>query len=448
MDINVSLPANGWRPRAYQMPAWDALERGCKRALLFWHRRAGKDDICLHWAASAAFLRVGVYWHMLPEASQARKAIWDAVNPHTGKRRIDEAFPLELRAVTRENEMFIRFVNGSTWQVIGSDNFNSLVGSPPVGLVASEWALSKPQAWAYLRPILAENGGWALFITTPRGKNHAYRMLQGMRGAEGWYTEVLSALKTDVFTPQQLLREQSELIAEHGEAIGRAMYRQEYMCEFDAPVIGAVYPEELQAARDEGRILRVPHDPKLPVSTYWDLGYGDTNCIWFAQRLRGEVRVIDYLEGNKKGLDHYAREIGQRKYNYAEHWLPHDGASGDVRSGKSAVDVLKPLVPGKVKVTPRLSVEQGVKLVRALLPRCVFDEMKTADGFDGLVNYRRDVNKQTAEERAEFVHDWASHPADAFRTMAVAMDEEKRPAEASPDDWIKRRGTEAGWMAA
>ena len=91
--MNIILPHNGWRPRPYQMPAWAALEGGCKRLALAWHRRAGKDDVCLHWAAREAMLLPGNYWHMLPQQNQARKAIWDAVNPATGKRRIDDAFP-------------------------------------------------------------------------------------------------------------------------------------------------------------------------------------------------------------------------------------------------------------------------------------------------------------------------------------------------------------------
>jgi hypothetical protein len=154
----IELPA-GWAPRGYQKKLWQYLEHGGKRADVAAHRRWGKDDIALNRAACAAFERVGTYWHMLPEAAQARKAIWDAINPHTGRRRIDEAFPKELRANTREQDMLIRFVNGSTWQVLGSDNYDSLVGSPPVGVVFSEWALAKPDAWTYTRPILAENGG-------------------------------------------------------------------------------------------------------------------------------------------------------------------------------------------------------------------------------------------------------------------------------------------------
>ena len=170
--MDIILP-NRWRPRDYQRRLWDYLETGGKRAVAVWHRRAGKDEVCLHWAACAAMQRVGNYWHMLPEASQARKAIWDAINPHTGRRRIDEAFPPSIRVGQRDDDMRIKLASGSVWQVVGSDNFNSLVGSPPTGLVFSEYSLTNPAAWDYLRPILAENGGWCVFMMTPRGRNHA-----------------------------------------------------------------------------------------------------------------------------------------------------------------------------------------------------------------------------------------------------------------------------------
>ena len=128
---------NKWEPRWYQKPAWDYLEGGGKLLYEVAHRRWGKDDVTLHFTAQSAMLKKGGYWHMLPQASQARKAIWAAVNPHTGERRIDEAFPKEIRENTNENEMFIRFITGSTWQVVGSDNYDSLVGASTVGAIRS-----------------------------------------------------------------------------------------------------------------------------------------------------------------------------------------------------------------------------------------------------------------------------------------------------------------------
>lgn len=239
----IKIP-NNWKPRPYQRNLWSFLENEGKRAVAVWHRRGGKDDVCLNYTATAAIDRVGSYWHMLPQANQARKAIWGAVDANTGQKRIDQAFPMEIRKKTRNDEMSIEFVNGSTWQVIGSDNYNALVGSGPCGIVFSEYSLSKPESWTYLRQILMENNGWALFIYTPRGKNHGKDMLDLAMSEEGWFSEVLTAGQTGVFTEKQLDQEKRELIKEKGYSKGLAFFNQEYFCSFTQAFEGkAVYPD-------------------------------------------------------------------------------------------------------------------------------------------------------------------------------------------------------------
>ena len=240
-SASVTLP-NEWRPRHYQMPLWRYLENGGKRAIAIWHRRAGKDDLCLHWTAVSAMMKPGTYWHMLPEYAQARKAIWTAINPHTGKRRIDEAFPQAIRATTNEAEMFIRFKNGATWQVVGSDRYNTLVGSGVAGLVFSEWALAKPEAWGYLEPMVNESGGWALFITTPRGRNHAVSMYESALAKPGWHSELLTPRETLAFTEDQLETARQSSIELYGEDAGNAIFDQEYWCSFDVAVEGGLIP--------------------------------------------------------------------------------------------------------------------------------------------------------------------------------------------------------------
>jgi hypothetical protein len=254
----VRIP-NNWNPRPYQQKCWNYFERGGKRYSGVWHRRAGKDDVCLHLAAVKLHERIGNYWHMLPEYSQARKAIWEAVNPHTGKKRIDEAFPKELRKRTNNQEMFIEFKCGSTWQVVGSDSYDSLVGTTPIGVVFSEWALADPNAWAYLSPILEENGGWAAFITTSRGDNHAKSMHEMLRKSDGGLAEILTPEDTGVFTKAQLARILDELIELYGESEGTIKFQQEYLCMWVNAYRGKrVYP-------DFNRRVHVADDDLLPV---------------------------------------------------------------------------------------------------------------------------------------------------------------------------------------
>ncbi|MGN6124877.1 MAG: hypothetical protein ACTHOJ_18175 [Sphingomonas oligoaromativorans] len=420
----VQLP-NGWRPRDYQMPAWLYLEKGGRHAELLWHRRAGKDEICLHRAAVAAHERPATYWHMLPQAAQARKAIWEAINPHTGKRRIDEAFPKSLRTTTREQEMMIKFKCGSTWQVVGSDNFNSLVGSPPAGVTVSEWALANPAAAAYLRPILLENNGWQLYITTPRGKNHAWRSYQAGLSTPGVFAQRLSAEQTGALSREAL---ETELVAYqklYGTDAGRALFRQEYYCDENAAILGAIYGAEMRQAADEGRVCDIVIDPALPVHTAWDLGYTDDTAIWFYQVVRGEIRFVDFYSASGKDIPHFVQVLRDRAagygFRYGEHWLPHDAAARTLASGgKSVVEQLGALGV-RCKLVPNLSVQDGIQAVRMVMPAAWFDRERCADGVEALEQYQREWDPEKRVFSNTPKHDWTSHPADAFRMAAVSM---------------------------
>lgn len=426
----IQIP-NGWRPRPYQMPLWGALERGKKRAIPIWHRRAGKDDVALHWTAVAAHQRKGVYWHMLPQANQARKAVWDAINPHTGLKRVDEAFPRALRSNTRQQDMTIELRCGSLWQLVGSDNYNSLVGTPPVGIVFSEWALADPAAWAYLSPILEENGGWSIFITTPRGKNHAYRMLQHARANPAdWFAEVLTVDDTAMLAPERYETIRRERIAEFGEVFGEALCEQEYRCSFEAAVLGAYYSKEMADAERDGRICDLVADPSQPVHTAWDLGVDDSTAIWFFQVLAGGLLVIDYYESSGVGAEHYVEVLRERDYPYGFDFVPHDAKVREWGTGRTRVETLESL-GRKPRKVPDHSLADGINAARRTIPRCRFDAERCERGLEALRHYhaKYDEEARTLDKLPE--HDWASHGADAFRYMAMAW-QELRAADPPP----------------
>jgi phage terminase large subunit len=417
----IQLP-NSWKPRPYQKTAWDYLERGGKHAELVWCRRAGKDEVALHRTAVAAFERIGGYWHMLPMASQARKAIWNAVNPKTGKKRIDEAFPPEIRRKKNDQEMYIEFVNGSTWQVLGSDNYNSMVGAPPVGIVYSEWALSNPAAKAYLRPIIAENDGWQIFITTPRGKNHAFTTFRGAQENKDSFAQIVTARDTGQYTPEQLDNLRAEYVKDYGEALGTAYFEQEFLCSFETPIMGSVYAKELRDAAD--RIRVVPYDPSRPVHLFWDLGRADKTAIWFAQLGPFEYRVIDYLEDTGKHIGEYIVALQRKKYVYGDCWLPHD-ANNELLAAERTVAQQLRNGGFKTRMVPKTSIDTRIEAARLIFPMVWFDEAKCETGIDALRNYRYRVDEDTKQFSNEPLHDWASHASDSFGYMAVALKEAK-----------------------
>ncbi len=427
----VNLP-NEWSPRDYQLPFLRYMDPHVTlrigsigqggRAVLVWHRRSGKDSTALNFTACAAHRRVGVYWHMLPTATQARKAVWDGID-RDGRNILKQVFPPEIRAATNKQEMKIELKCGSVWQLCGSDNYNNLVGANPVGVVFSEYSLADPAAWDYVRPILAENGGWAVFIFTPRGRNHGYTLLQMAQQNPEWFAQVLSVDDTrrpdgqPVTTPEAIDEDRKSGMAEE-------MIRQEYWCSFDAALVGAYYGRQMEQARKDGRIGSVPYDPKLPVETWWDLGVGDSTSIWFAQRVGLEVRLIDYLEASGEGLPYYVKALQAKPYVYGRHIAPHDIEVRELGTGKSRKETAAKLGI-RFDVAPAQSIEDGIEAVRSMLPSCWFDEAKCSRGIEALSQYRKEWNDKTRDFKNAPYHDWTSHGADAFRYGAVARERGK-----------------------
>lgn len=425
--MEVELP-NQWQPRLYQFPAWDYLQKGGKHCELVWHRRAGKDEIALHWAAVSAFTRLGNYWHCLPKATQARKALWEAVNPHTGKRRINEAFPPEIQASVNDHEMLIRFPNGSTWQVVGSDNFDTLVGSPPIGISFSEWPICNPAAWAYLRPILAENGGWAIFNGSPRGRNHAWRTFIGAQKEPTSFAQVLPATSTNVFTPAQLASELRQLINDYGEDYGQSMYDQEYGCSFEAANLGAILGRALVRAEQDGRISDdVVYDRDgAPIEISCDIGRRDATSIWFWQPCVGGFRIVDYDKDSGLDADEWCTRInerlGDRKLGCI--WLPHDARAKTFSAKHTAVEIfMSRFGPQKVSITPDASKTDRINAARRVISRCSFNRTNCEKGLDGLASWSYVYDEERKEFSKEPDHNWASHDGDGFSYGALVMEE-------------------------
>jgi phage terminase large subunit len=204
-EVLYPLPADGWTARPYQQRFWHAMEKGCKRAVCVWHRRCGKDQCSINWTACASQERVGLYLHILPTAKQARKIVWEGMD--NGGRPFLAAFPDsdnpgegKFTVRKRDDEMKLWLANGSQWQAVGADDPDvALRGTNPVGVVLSEYATTPKMRAIWdnvLRAILTANGGWVVFIYTPRGKNHGHALYQMAKQNPDWFCEVLTVEDT------------------------------------------------------------------------------------------------------------------------------------------------------------------------------------------------------------------------------------------------------------
>lgn len=406
----ITVPLD-WAPRPYQFPLWKFMEDGGKRAVAVWHRRAGKDLLSVNWCAVSALTRPGLYWHLFPTYNQGRKIAWDGMT--RDGRKFIEHFPKEMWEAVNNTEMRLTLKNGSIYQVVGTDNVDRLVGANPVGVVFSEYSLQDPRAWDYIRPILAENGGWALFIYTARGRNHGYDMLNMARRNERWFQQVLTVDDTRAISKDAVDEERESGMPEE-------MIQQEFYCSFDAPLVGSYYGNAMAKLLADGKLTSLPYEPRLEVHTAWDLGMGDSTSIVFFQKHGQEIRVIDYYENSGEGLSHYAKIVKEKDYVYGEHLAPHDIQVREMGTGKSRLEVARELGI-RFRVVPNLRIDDGIEAVRTTLPKCWFDEKKCSHLIESLRQYRKDFDEKNKVFRDRPLHDWTSHPADAFRYMCVGL---------------------------
>lgn len=380
------------------------------------------------------FDRVGSYYYILPTYAQGKKIIWEGIDRDGFKHT--KHLPDFLRLKTNNSEMMIEALNGSVFRIIGSDNIDSIMGTNPVGVVFSEYSLQNPIAWDLIRPILAENDGWAIFNYTPRGKNHGWELAEMAKENDKWFYQLQSVKDTTRPDGSPVITE--DIIQEERDAgMDEALIQQEFYCDFNAANQGAYYGKQMQQAEEEGRIKGFEYEPELEVDTFWDLGISDSTCIVFVQSVGKEHRIIDYYESNNEGLEHYLQLVHDKPYTYGTHWAPHDIKVREFTSGMSRLEAAFNFkdkdgedIGIDFEIVPDISIQDGIDAVRRILHKCWFNNTKepkdgnSVSGVWWLVNALKSYHKEYDEKRHCYrdnpLHDWSSHPADAFRYFAVA----------------------------
>ena len=406
--VRITIP---YAPRRAFQPFHNRKHRW---SVLVCHRRAGKTVACINELikeAAICDLPSPRFAYVAPELGQAKDIAWSYLL------RFTECFGADRRI--NHSELWVELPNNDARiRIYGANNPDRLRGIYLDGVVLDEFGDMDPTVWTQvIRPALSDRRGRAIFIGTPRGRNVFHRMWKRAEGDPDWCSLSLPASATGILDAAELADARSMMTEEE--------YAQEYECSFEAAVRGAYYGREINAAEADGRLSAVPHDPRLPVHTAWDLGMADSTVIWFFQAVGREIRVIDVLKGEGVGLDWYARELQQRGWLWGEHHLPHDVEVKELGTGRSRREVLYGLGI-RATVCPSLPLADGIEAVRSLLPRCWFDKEKCADGIEALRMYRRTWDDKRREFSPAPWHDWTSHYADALRYFALGHRE--RPA--------------------
>lgn len=472
MSKVITIP---YAPREWAKPFHANLKR---MGVLLLHRRAGKSTAVINhhlraalddgWEATRlTYLRPTLsnadlkelihppggrhYGHVMPTRVQAKGTMWDKLKFYI------QGIP---GVKTNEQELLVRLPNRNKVQLFGADDPDSLRGFAFSGLSFDEYSQQPANIYSeVLSKALADHLGYALFVGTVKGEDHLYKTYKAATDPQKpenhakWYSlwqDIDKSLSSEDGITIQLLEQamaDDRSLVEDG-LMTQDEFDQEWYLSVDAAIKGAYFGKEMAAALKTKRIGTVPFDPALPVDTDWDLGMDDYTAIIFSQSTRtGEVRLIDYDEGSGEGLPYYVRLLRsraqERGYVYGKHFPPHDARVRDLGTGKSRIETAASLGLKFEYPEPPIAFADGIDMARLILARCYLDNTTkmTKRLVSALRQYRKKYDKINDRYMDQPVHNWASHPADALRGLAVRYQtpreatKRKRRRAAGSFDW-------------
>ena len=401
MDIEIPYAP---RPQQFNLHADPSRFKICVS-----HRRWGKSVYAITELLRKA-LEIqtersdGRFMYLAPYYRQAKQVAWDYLCYYT--RDIPGT-------KINQSELRVDLINGSRIRLAGAgDDPDALRGIFLDGIVLDEYADMSPRVWSEIcRPALVDRKGWAIFIGTPKGKNHFWQLYENAEKDKEWTRYLFKASETGVVAPEELEAARKEM--------GEDEFQQEFECSWSAAIKGSYYGSIIEEAESDGRVSKVEVDPALPVHVAWDLGISDSCSLWFFQVTMGEVRFVDFYEHSGVGLEHYVKVMEQKGYWYGDDWLPHDAKVRELGTGRTRAETLVNM-GRRPRIVTNHKVEDGINAARLLLHHCWFDELNCEQGINSLRSYQREWDDVKRVFRKTHLHNWASHAADSFRYASMA----------------------------
>lgn len=345
--------------------------------------------------------------YIAPTYGQAKDVAWSYLKDYTAAIPGMKVSESELSVTFPHNQARIR--------LYGAENYDRLRGLYLDGCIIDEAGDQDPRAFPeVIRPALSDRKGWATFIGTPKGRNEFFNIYERAKADDSWFAARLPASQTGLISEDELADARRMMTPEQ--------YAAEYECSFQAAVIGAYYGKDMEQAEADGRVTKFGVDRSADVICSWDLGIGDSMAIWFAQVVGKEIRIVEYYENSGFGLDHYVDYIKSRPFMVHKHLLPHDAEARELQTEQTRTQFLRKR-GFNCDVVPRHSVEDGINEVRMQMPQMWWNVAgdNMAHGMDCMRMYRSEYDDKKMTLKTRPLHDWASHGADAFRTLIMGL---------------------------
>lgn len=394
-----------YSPRSY----FKSLHASRKRwKFVVAHRRAGKTVALSNHIIKKALENPRKwppprYAYIGPSFAQAKDLVWGYFKHYTGTLPAVDTSEGELQVVLPTGAMINLYGGAAAYQRMRGLYFD--------GVVADEYALlNSSMLGSVVRPCLADYNGWGIFSGTSNGDDHFHDLKKlAEKNTDEWdiFSIPISATGEEALSRQEVEEMRGMMTPEE--------FAREMECSFDAPVEGSYYGEVMNEISIAGHITGVAWDPTVPCFTIWDLGIDDEMVVWVCQLVGRELHAIDYIAATGKGLEWFARKLQEMGYFYAVHVPPPDIKARELGTGVSRYEILLKLFPNTpIFICPEHRVEDGITAARATIRMTWFDAVKCAPGISALRNYHK-------SKTGNPVHNWASHPSDAYRIGAVAL---------------------------
>ena len=385
-------------------------QRQQRFAFLICHRRFGKTVACIAELVIRALYTTkknAQYAYICPFRTQAKAVAWNYLVEMT----------LGIATNIKVSELSITLPNGAKIWLSGSDNVNALRGLYLDGAVIDEFAQCRPDLLeAVIMPCLVDRKGWLVIIGTAYGRlNQFYEYHQKSIEDAEWFHADIKVYDSGVIDPEEIHRIKN--------AVSEAKFRQEFLNDFSAELVGTYYAAILTKIEQNGQINKTTHyNNDRQVHVAFDIGRGDSTVAWFWQEHEFGIDVIDFYTNNGEQAKHYIQMLQEKPYDYKTINLPHDAKAKTFATHKSALEQFIDATFGndtQINIVPKLSIEDGIEAARQILNSCNFDYDRCYYGVECLRVYRKKWDATNQCFLKTPLHDYSSDASDSFRYLAI-----------------------------
>ena len=406
-------------------------------------RRSGKTYFFLHKLTDSGLrfrltdyagrdrTQPGRFMYVAPTLTQAMEIAWPILNYIADK--------IGARAMKSDRRIVLR--NECEIVLGGARNPDSLRGTYLDGVLFDEYAYMAKAVWEkVIRAQLMDWDGFAWFFSTPAGRNHFHDLVMRAMGSEEWGVFRLPGSQINHFSEAKL--------AAYREDVGDFAYMQEIECDFDAPVDGAYWGDQIWRIKQAGQVGHFPLVPDVPVFCFADLGVDDLMCLWWGQVIGGRFRWLECVAEQGRSLAWVVTQLQEfrtrHEVEYALIGMPHDLRVREMTNDDGAGHAvsreitLRRLIrergvarAGRVVVAPRGRVAERVQAARSALKVSDFHEggRGVNRGINALSLYQRSYDSERNCYADQPLKNWTSHYADAFGGMCHLMTAHRKMVE-------------------